>query len=74
MDKQKIQIFIPKTGTLKEINRDFKKFMMAHIEQIGSGYRDGEFWIGNSEKIEITKDEFRIITDEKNEIIYKIVR
>lgn len=74
MNKERIQAYIPKTGTTKEINRDFKKFMMAHIEQIGSGYRDGEFWIGNSEKIEITKDEFRIITDENNEIMYKIIK
>lgn len=74
MNKEKVRVHIPKTGTVKEIDRDFKKFMMAHIEQIGSGYRDGEFWIGNSEKIVITKDEFRIITDEKNEIMYKIIR
>lgn len=74
MNKEKIQSSIPKTNTVKEIDRDFKKFMMAHIEMIGQGYRDGEIWIGNSERIEITKDSFKIITDENNEIIYKIIR
>ena len=74
MNKDKIQVYIPKTGFIKEIDRDFKKFMMAHIDLIGRGYRDGEIWIGNSERIEITKDEFKIITDENNEIIYKIIR
>ena len=74
MSKDKIQVYIPKTGLSKEIDRDFKKFMMAHIDQLGSGYRDGEYWIGNSEKIEVTKDSFKIITDENNELIYKIIR
>ena len=74
MNKDTIQVYIPKTGTMKEINRDFKKFMNAHIDLIGCGYKDREIWIGNSERIEITKDEFRIITDENNVIIYKIIR
>lgn len=74
MNKEKIQVYIPKTGSIKEIDRDFKKFMMSHIELIGHGYKDGEIWIGNSERIEITKDEFKIITDENNEIIYKIIK
>lgn len=74
MNKDNIQVYIPKTGTTMEINRDFKKFMKAHIDTIGAGYKDREVWIGNSERIEITKDEFRIITDENNEIIYKIIR
>ena len=74
VNKEKIQVYIPKTNLIKEIDRDFKKFMMAHIEMIGCGYKDGEVWIGNSERIEITKDSFKIITDENNEIIFKIIR
>ena len=74
MNKDKIQVYIPKTGLVKEIERDFKKFMNSQIDLIGRGYRDGEVWIGNSVRIEITKDSFKIITDENNEIIYKIIR
>lgn len=74
VNMEKIHVYIPKTNKMQEIDRDFKKFMLAHIEMIGCGYRDGEIWLGNSERVEITKDKFKIITDENNEIIYKIVK
>ena len=72
MDKDKIHIFIPKTNKTKEIIRNYEKFLMAHIKFIGSGYGDGED-LGNSERIEVTKDGFKIITDKNEEIIYSVI-
>lgn len=65
---------ISKTDSSRVVTIDYKSFIMQQIEQLGAGYRDGNCWLGNSERIEITKDGFKIITDENNEILYTIVK
>lgn len=73
-NKQQIQVYIPKTGSLRVVNRDYQRLIIQQIEQIGSGYRDRDCWLGDSERIEITKDGFKVITDKTNEILYKIIK
>lgn len=74
MDKDKIKVNVSSVCKTYEIERDFKSFMKAHIGMLGEGYNAEGVWLGVSEKIEITKNEFKIITDEEIEITYTLVK
>ena len=74
MKKDKIKVYIPKIDKIYEIERDFKNFRNSHINMIGKGYSIEGYWFGMSTKIEITENEFKIITDENNEIIYTLIK
>ena len=69
---KKICMYIPKTNTIKFFDRNYDKFLMAHIEQIGMRYVDGMCCLGDSVRVEVEKDKFKIITNKNNEIIYQI--
>lgn len=70
---KKICMYIPKTGKMKCFSRNYNRFLMAHIEQVGSMYSDGACYLGKSVRFEVEKGRFKIITDKNNEIIYKII-
>lgn len=73
-NKEKIEVYIPKTGSLRVVNRDYNRLIIQQMKQLGTGYRDCDCWLGDSEKIEITKDGFKVITCDNNEILYKRIK
>ena len=72
MTKDKIQVRVPRINKTYVIERDFKNFRNAHIDMLGNGYNAEGYWLGVSKKIQVSKNEFRIITDEDNVIIYTL--
>ena len=70
-DKIKVQVFgLAKTWV---IERDYKKFRETHLDMIGNGYNAEDCWLGVSEKVEVMKNEFRIITDGGYVISYALI-